>query len=167
MRPIDWPSYHAMKGHRGARINEAARILLTPAHLQSFVAVASPRACRGNIVFAEAAERLSLTNELFEQPEASSIHCVLSHLRSVGEWSDHFDVGYRVDGRLTWYVRYHLWMRSEDELAWLVPTGHGPSFTGRDGDLRPSTAPYGDEPSRADGEALARRALRELMCGRR
>jgi hypothetical protein len=166
MRPVDWPSRDSMQGSRAARVNEAARVLLTLDHLPAGFEVRSPRACRGNIVFATASERLYLGNELFERADASNIHCVLSHIDDNGRWFDHFEVGYRAYGRLTWYVGYRLWMRSEDDLAWLIPPDDGPSFSAGHGDLLPGPAPYADVRSREDGRVIAYRMLRGLMWGR-
>jgi hypothetical protein len=166
MRPVDWPSYLSMQGSRAARVNEAARILLTPDHLSAGFEVRSPRACRGNIVFAEASERVHLGNELFERADASNIHCVLSHIETNGRWLDHFEVGHRAYGRLTWYVGYRLWMRSEDDLAWLVPPDDGPSFSAGLGELAPGPAPYSELQWRHEGVALARRVLQGLVNGR-
>lgn len=168
MIPADWPSRDAMKGHRAARVTEAARILLTPSTLPVAIKTKPPRCCRGRILFGSAIDRRDIEADLFERYCDQDLHLVLPVIAPEEPWVfDRHEVGHRRDGVLVWHHDYRLWMASAEEHAWLVPgTSGGPSFRDTSGELIAMEAPYTDEHEREAGLRTAARAMSGLVDGR-
>lgn len=168
MRIAEWPSRAAMRGHRAARVNEAVGILLTRSNLPSVVSTTPPRSCRGAILFTAASDRRQAAADLFENADGKDLHFVLSLTDPDRPWQiDLFELGHRDEGLLKWHLGYRLWMRSADELAWMVPTGAGPAFSAECGQLIAHSAPpFADHSSRQRGMAMASREMLQLVNGR-
>ncbi len=108
-----------MKGHRAARVTEAASILLTPSTLSAAI-TKPPRCCRGRILFGSVIDRQDIEADLFERYCEEDLHLVLPVIAPERPWVfDRYEVGHRRHGVLVWYqATASGWHRRTSMRGW-------------------------------------------------